>query len=140
MVLQPANNQDPGFICCCCGCCCGVLTAAKKYPNPGEFLQTNFYAKIDAGKCTACGECMEICQMDALVAVNSHTEVVQEKCIGCGNCLNVCEFEAISLERKEKVEVPPKDSMEMYKRMTIDRYGLLGALKIKGLVALGRKF
>jgi len=140
MVLQPANNQDPGFLCCCCGCCCGVLTAAKKYPNPGEFLQTNFYAKIDSEKCTACGECMEICQMDALVAVNNHIEVVQEKCIGCGNCLNVCEFEAISLERKVKVEVLPKDSKEMYKRMIIERYGLLGALKIKGKVALGRKF
>ena len=139
MVLQPTNNQDPGFLCCCCGCCCGVLTAAKKYPNPGEFLHTSFYAKIDSGKCTECGECMEICQMDSLHAVNNHTEVLQEKCIGCGNCLNVCEFEAISLERNEKVEVPPMDSKEMYRRMTIDRYGLLGALKFKGNIILGRK-
>lgn len=139
MVLQPANTQDPDFICCCCGCCCGVLTAAKKYPNPAEFLQSNFYAEIDPGRCTACGNCMEICQMDALVPVNNHTEVVRVKCIGCGNCLNVCDSEAISLLKKEKVEIPPRDSKEMYKRMTIDRYGLLGALKIKGKAALGKK-
>jgi len=140
MVLQPANNQDPGFMCCCCGCCCGVLTAAKKYPNPGEFLQSNFYAEIDSEKCSACDECMEICQMDALVSANNHTEVVREKCIGCGNCLNVCGFEAISLLKKEKVEIPPKDSMKMYTRMTIERYGLFGALKIRGKIALGKKF
>jgi Pyruvate/2-oxoacid:ferredoxin oxidoreductase delta subunit len=139
MVLQPANNRDPGFMCCCCGCCCGVLTAAKKYPNPGEFLQSNFYAEIDADKCTACGECMEICQMEALLPVNSHTEVVREKCIGCGNCLNVCAFEAITLLKKEKIEIPPKDSMSMYTKMTIERYGLLGTLKFKGKAVLGKK-
>ncbi len=76
MVLQPGNAKEPDFICCCCGCCCGVLTAAKKFPKPAEFLQTNFFAKIDSEKCTACGECMELCQMDALIPVNNHTEVL----------------------------------------------------------------
>jgi Pyruvate/2-oxoacid:ferredoxin oxidoreductase delta subunit len=139
LVLQPQNSQDPGFICCCCGCCCGVLTAAKKYPNPGEFLQTNFYAAIDPDKCTACGECLKLCQMDALVHINGHTGVQHEKCIGCGVCVNACEFEAISLLKTGKEVVPPKNSAEMYKRMVIDRYGILGALEFKSKIILGRK-
>ena len=139
MVLQPANTQEPGFICCCCGCCCGVLTAAKKFPNPAELLQTNFYAQIDAENCTACGECMELCQMDALVSVNNHTEVLRSHCIGCGVCLNACATEAISLMKTEKEAVPPKDSKEMYKKMIIERYGVLGALKFMGKAVLGKK-
>jgi len=139
MVLQPQNTRDPGFICCCCGCCCGVLTAAKKYPNPGELLQTNFYVKIEPEKCTGCGECLKLCQMDALIPVNSHTEVQGKNCIGCGVCLNACEFEAITLLKTEKEEVPPKNGKEMYKRMVIERYGLLGALEFKGKIMLGKK-
>ena len=139
MVLQPANVQDPGFICCCCGCCCGVLTAAKKFPNPAEFLHTNFYVRIDPDKCIACGECMELCQMDALVSVNNHTEVLRNQCIGCGVCLNVCSTEAITLMKTEKEEVPPKNNREMYKKMLIERYGVLGTLKFMGKAALGKK-
>lgn len=139
MVLQPANTQDPGFICCCCGCCCGVLTAAKKYPEPAELFQTNFYAEIDPEKCTACGACQSMCQMDALVSVNSHTEVLRSHCIGCGVCLQACDFEAISLLKKEKESVPPKDSKEMYKRMILERYGILGSIKFMGKAALGKQ-
>ena len=139
MVLQPANTQSPEFICCCCGCCCGVLTAAKKFPSPAEFLQSNFYAKIDPEECVACGECMEICQMDALISVNNHTEVLRSHCIGCGVCLNVCATEAISLMKKDEETVPPKTSKEMYKKMIMERYGVFGTLKIMGKAALGKK-
>ena len=139
MVLQPANTQAPEFICCCCGCCCGVLTAAKKFPNPAEFLQTNFYASIDAEKCTACGTCMELCQMDALIPVNNHTEVLGSHCIGCGVCLNACVTDAISLLKTRKEIVPPKTCNEMYKKMIMERYGVLGTLKIMGKAALGKK-
>lgn len=139
MVLQPANNQDPGFICCCCGCCCGVLTAAKKYPNPSEFLQTNYFVEIEKEKCVACEECIEICQMDALELVNSHTEVLVNRCIGCGLCINKCATEAISLKKKDKETIPPKTSGDMYKQMIKDRYGVLGTLKLLGKAALGKK-
>jgi len=139
MVLQPANTQKPEFICCCCGCCCGVLTAAKKFPRPAEFLQTNFYADIDPVSCVACGECMELCQMDALISVNSHTEVLRSHCIGCGVCLNACATEAITLLKRDKEIVPPKNSNEMYRKMMLERYGVFGTLKLMGKAALGKK-
>lgn len=139
MVLQPGNSQDPGFICCCCGCCCGVLTAAKKYPNPAEFLQTNFYVEIDAENCTACDECIPLCQMDALVSASGHTEVLKERCIGCGVCLNACEFDAISLMKKDNETVPPKTSKEMFLKMIRERYGLVGTAKLLSKAMLGKK-
>jgi len=139
MVLQPANTQSPEFMCCCCGCCCGILTAAKKFPQPVEFLQTNFYARIDPDKCTDCGECMEVCQMDALESNNKHTEVLRSHCIGCGVCRNACEFDAISLHKKEKEAVPPLTRSDMYRKMIMERFGVLGTLKILGKAALGKK-
>ncbi len=77
--------------------------------------------------------------MDALQAVNNHTEVLRGQCIGCGVCLKACAQEAITLKKTEKEMIPPRDSKEMYKRMIIDRYGVLGALKIKGKAILGKK-
>ena len=139
MVLQPGNSRKPDFICCCCGCCCGVLTAAKKFPQPAEFVQSNFFARIDAGQCTACGDCMDLCQMDALVPGDGHTEVLQSHCIGCGVCLNACATEAITLVRKEKETVPPKSKKDMYARMIRERYGVAGTLKILGKAVLGRQ-
>jgi Fe-S-cluster-containing hydrogenase component 2 len=140
LVLQPANAKDPEFICCCCGCCCQALQAAKRYPRPADFAHSNFYAQIDPEMCTACGECKEVCQIEALVSVNNHTEVLRSHCIGCGVCLNACDSDAITLIKKEKETIPPKDKDHLYDKITIERYGLLGALKIKGKSALGKKF
>jgi len=139
LVLQPANAREPEFICCCCGCCCQILNAAKRYPRPADFVTSNFYAEIDPEKCTACGECMEVCQMEALASVNNHTEVLRSHCIGCGNCLNACTSEAITLKKKKKETVPPKTRDDLYNKMTMERYGLFGALKIMGKAALGKK-
>lgn len=139
MVLQPENSQEPSFICCCCGCCCGVLTASKKFPKPAEFFHTNFYAYVDTGSCTACETCMDLCQMEALVAVNSHTEVCPDRCIGCGVCVNVCPSGAILLKRKEKETVPPKDKNAMFMKMVRERYGVIGSVKFMGKAVLGRK-
>ena len=139
MVLQPSNTQNPGFICCCCGCCCGVLTAAKKYDNPAEFLHTNFVAELSAEKCTACGDCIELCQVDALIPGETHTELLSNRCIGCALCINSCPTGALKLVKKPGESVPPRNTMEMYKKMAKERYGVLGTLKLLGKAALGGK-
>ena len=102
MILQPENTQDPNFICCCCGCCCGVLTSAKIFPRPAEYLHSNFYARVDPELCTGCETCSSRCQMDALTMVDDVTRVDLDRCIGCGLCVTTCPTEAILLEQKEK--------------------------------------
>jgi Fe-S-cluster-containing hydrogenase component 2 len=82
---------------------------------------------------------MEICQMDALVPEDDHTEVLRSHCIGCGVCLNVCPTGAIILVRKEKVTIPPDNKMTMYRRMILERYGPLGTLKLLGKAFMGKK-
>ena len=77
--------------------------------------------------------------MDALISVNNHTEVLQSHCIGCGNCLNVCDNEAITLVKKEKETIPPKEQKEMYRKMVFERYGVIGSLKLMGKAVLGKK-
>jgi Fe-S-cluster-containing hydrogenase component 2 len=77
--------------------------------------------------------------MEALVSVNSHTEVLRSHCIGCGVCLNACANEAISLVKKEKETIPPKDVDEMHRKMITERYGVFGALKFMGKAVLGKR-
>jgi Fe-S-cluster-containing hydrogenase component 2 len=87
----------------------------------------------------ACDACKEYCQMDALVSVHHHTEVLDSHCIGCGVCLQACSSGAITLKKAEQKSIPHKDTGDMYKKMMMERYGTLGSLKILGKAALGKK-
>ncbi len=139
LVLQPENNQRPHFVCCCCGCCCGVLTAAKFYDRPAEFLHSNHYAQVTPEKCTLCETCLDRCQMDAFVRVNNHMEINTDRCIGCAACIPTCKGRAIRLIRKKNVTVPPKTSGDMYKKIMIERFGLWKTAKVAAKAALGKK-
>ena len=113
-------------------CCpdCGTEMPIKDCTHPGV---------AQGGVCPACGECIELCQMDALEAVNNHTEVLKKRCIGCAVCVSACATDAISLIKKDKETIPPKNNQEMYKKMIKERFGLFGTLKILGKAALGKK-
>ena len=114
----------------------GILAEFK---NPAEFLETNYVAKIDEELCTGCEECMAVCQMEALIALNGHTAVETGRCIGCGACIKTCPTAAIQLIQKEKQAIPPKDNKEMYRKMRMERYGVIGTLKLMGKALLGQK-
>jgi NAD-dependent dihydropyrimidine dehydrogenase PreA subunit len=54
-------------------------------------------ASIDAEKCSACGECVSACPLEA-IAVNETVAVVDaDTCGDCGACVDVCPGEAISV-------------------------------------------
>jgi len=119
LVLQPDNTQHPSFICCCCGDCCGVLKIAKRHPRPASVLVSAFYAEVDDGACSACGDCELRCQMEAIGVDNGYAAVNLDRCIGCGLCVTACPEEAVTLVRKPEAEQPlvPRDSRELYVRM-----------------------
>ncbi|MEO0292616.1 MAG: 4Fe-4S binding protein [candidate division WOR-3 bacterium] len=52
--------------------------------------------KIDKSKCTGCGDCVDVCPVEALSIKNEKAEV-NDECIDCGACVNVCPSGAISL-------------------------------------------
>ena len=139
MVLQPSNARDPIFICFCCGCCCGMLKAAKQFPRPAEYLQSNYHAAVDADLCAECGTCHERCPMEALHAGDGATVVDLDRCIGCGACVPTCPSQAVKLRAKARETVPPRDLKALYGRIMTERFGLLGTAKRIGKALLGRQ-
>jgi Na+-translocating ferredoxin:NAD+ oxidoreductase subunit B len=139
MVLQPQNTQDPSFICCCCGCCCGVLATAKTLPHPAEYFDTNYYADVDNDLCTGCETCGDRCQMEAIHYADGLASVDLHLCIGCGLCVTTCPDGAIQLLPKETTKEPPRTQDELYRKIMVERFGLVGTAKIAAKKALGMK-
>lgn len=52
--------------------------------------------QVDVGKCTACGECGEICQYGAIVCIKENVLTFEQLCHACGGCFRVCPDGAIT--------------------------------------------
>lgn len=122
LVLQPANTQQIEYICSCCACCCGLIQMHKMMPDGVNHWTTNFQATVDADLCTACGECVEACQLDAVTVDEDQAVAVVNllKCLGCGNCVPNCPTEAIMLKKRENEFVPPKNGEELTEMIMSD--------------------
>ncbi|MEA3490247.1 MAG: 4Fe-4S binding protein [Candidatus Omnitrophota bacterium] len=53
-------------------------------------------AKVDTGKCTGCGACVDICPVDA-IKIEDNKAVSSEECIGCRACETQCPTGAIKV-------------------------------------------
>lgn len=51
---------------------------------------------VDESLCNGCGECSDICQYNAIVALKTKPLVFQSLCHGCGGCIKVCPEGAIT--------------------------------------------
>ncbi|MGA2403682.1 MAG: 4Fe-4S binding protein, partial [Syntrophobacteraceae bacterium] len=123
LVLQPSNTRKVSNICTCCGCCCQILKNLKLLPEPANYAASNYFAAVDQELCTACGTCMDRCQMEAIEMDGQSASVLRKRCIGCGLCVTTCPEEAIRLEQKPEAEksIPPHDRRERFKRITSER-------------------
>ncbi|MDF2822386.1 MAG: pyridine nucleotide-disulfide oxidoreductase, partial [Clostridiales bacterium] len=52
-------------ICNCCGCSCLALRTASMFKNV-DMVRSNYVSYVDKDKCVACGECVEVCPVNAL--------------------------------------------------------------------------
>jgi len=139
LVIQPANSQNPIFMCMCCDCCCGVLRYIKEDPNPGSLVANPFIAQYDPARCIACGDCVEICPMAALTE-NGHDGIHFDpiRCIGCGLCVGVCPTGAVQIVHKSAPEQPriPKNTAMTY--LNIARSQGLGKVLVLLRMILGK--
>ena len=102
---------DVGYICNCCGCCCGILRGITDWGIENSVAQANYYAAIDAERCTACGLCGHRCQVGAVSEQNGVFVVDTRRCIGCGLCVAGCPSDAAKIHPKPDAEIipPPLD-------------------------------
>lgn len=68
LMHQIPNTDGPGethAICNCCGCGCLSLRTAGMFLN-NDMVRSNYISKVDREKCVACGECVQVCPVNAL--------------------------------------------------------------------------
>lgn len=119
MVISPSNTQKPFMICCCCGCSCVVLTNLKKYANPAQYINSNYYVEIDGNLCEGCTECITSCHMEAnKINEKGISEVNLGYCIGCGVCIPRCPNNARHLVKKTTESIPPENLPELYQAIS----------------------
>ena len=94
-----------GYICNCCGCCCGILRGITDFGIEDSVAHANYYAVIDEDDCTACGTCIERCQVGAIIEEGGVSVVVRDRCIGCGLCVTGCPDQVPLLYRKSEDEL-----------------------------------
>ncbi len=94
-----------GFICNCCDDCCPMFVGFHQF-NEKTLIPSPFMPEIDEDACIACGECADVCSMNAMT-VDETAAFDKDICIGCGLCVTTCPSECIALVRRpEQVEIP----------------------------------
>lgn len=59
------GSGETHAICNCCGCSCLSLRTASMFKNV-DMVRSNYVSQVDKNKCVACGECVEVCPVNAL--------------------------------------------------------------------------
>ena len=142
LVLMPANEQEPNFMCACCSDCCGMLTMMKGFPKPAEVVGSNYYAKVDPELCKGCGTCITRCPIDAVIKKDSVSSINLKRCIGCGLCVPSCPEKAMLMIAKEKEVLPPQTVENHLDTIYAKRTSLSGKMRsyaIKSMIRVATK-
>ena len=54
--------------------------------------------RLDAGRCTGCGLCLDVCPSDVLALKDGTVTLAREGCFGCDHCAAVCPADAIVID------------------------------------------
>ncbi len=116
LVHMTQNTRKGQYIICnCCECCCGMLRVFNELNKVNAVSASRYFARVDENLCSACGICLDRCQVKAIDLEDSAE--INERCIGCGLCVSTCPVEAITMIEREVVpEVPSSEKEWMDKR------------------------
>jgi NAD-dependent dihydropyrimidine dehydrogenase PreA subunit len=122
LVHMVDNTRDEiKHTCNCCGCCCWSVGTIKRRRIPrDDLVATYFIRETNRDLCTRCGECVDICPVDAIAIKGDFPETDREWCIGCGLCLKPCPTSAAMLKRKTAT-IPTKDFKNLHARILDER-------------------
>jgi len=97
LVHSVSNNQKGlWYICNCCTCSCGILRGMAEMGIANVVARSAFVNQVDEEMCVGCGDCLEMCQFDAL-SLNGTVIVNEISCVGCGVCVLACPDDALAL-------------------------------------------
>ncbi|QCX34317.1 (4Fe-4S)-binding protein [Caloramator sp. E03] len=71
--------------------------------NPSQLKKEEVmvdYPIVDKNKCSLCGECVKVCQFNALVKTKKEIMLFEKLCHGCHACGIVCKNGAITFEKR----------------------------------------
>lgn len=68
-------------------------------------------AIVDKEKCIACGECVEVCPVEAIEIVDEMAQV-DDTCTLCGLCVDSCDYQAIGLPQVPTADIDDIESYE----------------------------
>jgi len=102
--------------CNCCGCACWNVGTIKRRILPRDFLMATYFIRKTREECVGCGECIEVCPVDALKLEDGFLIVDEDWCIGCGVCANACPNEAVKIVmRPDKTDqIPVANTKELH--------------------------
>lgn len=76
---------------------CGICRAKCPTDSFIDRIRVRPYAIISLS-CDGCGECVKVCQLDAIQGEPGKKHVVlKDKCIGCGQCFGACPIRTITI-------------------------------------------
>ena len=104
--------------CNCCGCACWNVGSIRRRKIPrDELMAVYFIRETDPEQCIGCGECIDICPVEA-INLEDDLAVVDEKwCIGCGVCATKCEYDALRIKYREDQKEVPTDFETLHKKI-----------------------
>jgi len=116
--------------CNCCGCACWNVGNIRRRRIPRDAIMATYFMRgTDSGECTGCGECAEICPVDAVHMSDGVPIIDREWCIGCGVCATVCPTDAAVLHvREDKTgERPAETFRELHLKILDEKNGKASA-------------
>jgi Fe-S-cluster-containing hydrogenase component 2 len=110
--------------CNCCGCSCWNVGPIKRRKVPRDSIMATYFLRAtDEDVCVGCGECVEICPVDAIELEDDAPAVDEEWCIGCGVCATRCPSDAITMKlRTDRTgELPAEDFKSLHEIILKER-------------------
>ena len=118
------------FICHCCGCCCEAMIAARRFAVLNPIHTTNFIPEIEKAECIGCGNCADVCPVEAMTLVSASdpnrtrrkiSKLDPSNCLGCGLCVRACRQRCIRLKSRGRRVITPLNGAHRVVVMAIER-------------------
>jgi len=110
--------------CNCCGCSCWNVGTIRRRKIPRDMIMAVYFVReTDMEACTGCGECAEVCPVEAVKMEGDVPVVDLDWCIGCGVCAPRCPAGAATVRLREDrtAELPARRFGELHESILVEK-------------------